>query len=220
MQQLVILLLINCSSTCFGRLYAHRQEVRLRFHCVWLSVMLWCWRVGVKAVCTAWSRLLATYSTQCTQLASRLSKITTVTTGQKTIGSVNAVWPPEDGRRDSRNMLRKNLLTIKSLIVASSLFHIYLLNFKLLHKAAFNVFGSKEQLISIQPLKCRAFYAILWNMLCWQTWRRANRRHLLQSNQRRSVCVPSAWPGRVWKRDEIIQHLTLCVILSFLVDST
>jgi len=31
MQQLVILLLIICSSTCFGRLYAHHQEVRLRF---------------------------------------------------------------------------------------------------------------------------------------------------------------------------------------------
>ena len=31
MQQLVILLVINCSSTCFGRVYAHRQEVRLRF---------------------------------------------------------------------------------------------------------------------------------------------------------------------------------------------
>ena len=31
MQQLVILLVINCSSTCFGSLYAHRQEVRLRF---------------------------------------------------------------------------------------------------------------------------------------------------------------------------------------------
>jgi len=31
MQQLVILLLINCSSTFFGRLYVHHQEVRLRF---------------------------------------------------------------------------------------------------------------------------------------------------------------------------------------------
>ena len=31
MQQLVILLVISCSSTCFGRLYAHHQEVRLRF---------------------------------------------------------------------------------------------------------------------------------------------------------------------------------------------
>jgi len=29
MQQLVILLIISCSSTCFGRLYAHPQEVRL-----------------------------------------------------------------------------------------------------------------------------------------------------------------------------------------------
>jgi len=40
------------------------------------------------------SRLLdsqATYSTQCTQLASRLSNITTVTTGQKTIGSENTI---------------------------------------------------------------------------------------------------------------------------------
>ena len=39
-QQLVILLVINCSSTCFGRLYAHNQEVRLRFHCLWFSVLL------------------------------------------------------------------------------------------------------------------------------------------------------------------------------------
>jgi hypothetical protein len=31
MQQLVILLLLSCSSTCFGRLYVHHQEVRLRF---------------------------------------------------------------------------------------------------------------------------------------------------------------------------------------------
>jgi len=31
MQQLVILLVINCSSTCFGHLYAHHQELRLRF---------------------------------------------------------------------------------------------------------------------------------------------------------------------------------------------
>ena len=71
--------------------------------------------------------LLATYPTQCTQLASQLSKITTVTTGQITICSENAVWPPEDGRKDARNMLRNNWLTIKSLIVASSWSHIYLL---------------------------------------------------------------------------------------------
>ena len=51
----------------------------------------------------------------------------TVTTGQITICSENAVWPPEDGRKDVRNMLRNNWLTIKSLIVASSWSHIYLL---------------------------------------------------------------------------------------------
>jgi len=61
MQQLVILLLINRSSTCFGCLYAHPQEVRLRFHWIWLFVLLWllwCWRVGWKVVCTVWGRLL------------------------------------------------------------------------------------------------------------------------------------------------------------------
>ena len=74
-----------------------------------------------------WSRLLATYSTQCTRLPSRLSNTTTVTTGQKTIGSENAVWPPDDGRKDARNMLRNKWLPIKSLIVASSWSHLYLL---------------------------------------------------------------------------------------------
>ena len=88
MQQLVILLVISCSSTCFGRLYAHHQEVRLRF--------------------TAYGFLQATHSTQCTQLASRLSNITTVTTEEKTIGSENAVRAPDDGRKDYRNMLRNN----------------------------------------------------------------------------------------------------------------
>jgi len=61
MQQLVILLLINCSSICFGRLYAHPQEVWLRFHSIRLSVLLWllwCWRVGCQAACTVWSSLL------------------------------------------------------------------------------------------------------------------------------------------------------------------
>ena len=69
----------------------------------------------------------ATYSTQCTQLASRLSNITTLTTGQKNIGSENAVWPADDGSKDARNMLRNNWLPIKSLIVASSWSHLYLL---------------------------------------------------------------------------------------------
>ena len=86
MQQLMILLVISSSSTCFGCLYAHRQEVRLRFHCLSFSVLLWLlwsWRVGWQAVCTVWSRLL--------------------------------------------DMLRNYWLPIKSLIVASSWSHLYLL---------------------------------------------------------------------------------------------
>jgi len=130
MQQIVILLVINCSSTCFGRLYAHHQEVRLRFLFLYFSVLLWllwCWRDGWQSVCTVWSRLLeATYSTQCKQLESRLYNITTITTGQKNIGSENAVWPTDDGRKDARNMLRNNWLPIKSLFVASSYSHICL----------------------------------------------------------------------------------------------
>ena len=47
--------------------------------------------------------------------------------GQKIIGSENAVWPPDDGRKYARNMLRDNWLPIKSLIVASSWSHLYLL---------------------------------------------------------------------------------------------
>ena len=78
MQQLMILLVINSSSTCFGRLYPHHQEVRLRFHCLCFSVV---------AVVMLESRLARQY----TRLATRLPSITTATTGQKTIGSENAV---------------------------------------------------------------------------------------------------------------------------------
>ena len=112
MQQIVILLVVNSPSTCFGRLYAHRQEVRLRFHCLCFSVLLWllwCWRVGWQAVCTVWSRLHS-------------NLLHTVHTG-----SENAVWPPDDGRKDARNMLRDYWLPIKSLFVASSWSHLYLL---------------------------------------------------------------------------------------------
>jgi hypothetical protein len=35
--------------------------------------------------------------------------------------------PPDDGRKDARNMLRNNLLPIKSLTVASSWSYLYLL---------------------------------------------------------------------------------------------
>jgi hypothetical protein len=94
----------------------------------WLILKICC-DVGesVGKLCALCGVGQATYSTQCTQLASRLSSITTVTTGQKNIGSENAVWPPDDGCKDARNMLRNKWLQIKSLIVASSWSHFYLL---------------------------------------------------------------------------------------------
>jgi hypothetical protein len=84
MQQLTILLLINCSSTCFGRLYAHHQEVRLRFIACGFLPCGSCCDVGELGgkLCAQ-----ATHSTHCTQSASQLFNITTATTGQKTIGS-------------------------------------------------------------------------------------------------------------------------------------
>ena len=130
MQQLVILLVINFSSTCFGRLYAHHQEVTLRFTAYgFLSCCnpLHTVHTACQPTLNITTASQATYSTQCTQLATRLSNITSVTTGQKPIGSENEVWPPDDGRKDARNMLRNNWLPIKSLIVASSWSHLYLL---------------------------------------------------------------------------------------------
>ena len=93
MQQLVILLVISCSSTCFGRLYAHHQEVRLRFTVYGFLSCCICCNAGESGgkmcvLCGGNCLSQATSSTQCTHLATRLSSITTATTGQKTIGSV------------------------------------------------------------------------------------------------------------------------------------
>jgi len=79
MQQIVI----NCSSTYFGRLYAHHQEVRLCFTAYGFLSFCSCCGAGE----LGGEMLLATSSSQCTHLATRLSSITTATTGQKTIGS-------------------------------------------------------------------------------------------------------------------------------------
>jgi len=58
MQQLVILLLINFSSTCFGRLYTHHQEVRLRFTAYgFLSCCSCCDVEESGCKLAAWSRL-------------------------------------------------------------------------------------------------------------------------------------------------------------------
>ena len=83
--RIVILSVVLCG--CKTRPLTFREERRLR---VFENMVLR--RIfGFKRheVTVEWSRLLD--STQCTQLASRLSNITTVTTGEKMIGSENAV---------------------------------------------------------------------------------------------------------------------------------
>jgi len=79
------LLLINSISTCFGHLYAHRQEVQLRSTAYSCLSCCSCCEAGesVGKMCA----LCGEFSTQCTHLANRPSNITTATTGQTTIGS-------------------------------------------------------------------------------------------------------------------------------------
>jgi hypothetical protein len=117
MQQLVILLVINCSSTCFGRLYAHHQEVRLRFTAYgYLSCCNCC------DVEESGCKLCALCGVGCLTLQHHNSYNRTENHRQW-----NAIWPPDDGRKDARNMLRNNWLPIKQLIVASSWSRLYLL---------------------------------------------------------------------------------------------
>ena len=72
MQQIVILLVIKSPSTCFRRLYAHRQEVRLRFTAY--GFLSCCDRCDIGesggrlcALCGVGCLTQATYSTQYTQ---------------------------------------------------------------------------------------------------------------------------------------------------------
>jgi hypothetical protein len=104
MQQVEILFAINFSSTCFGRLYAHHQEVRLRFTAYAFLSRCNCFDVGESAGklcelcgvgCLTVCNLLhtvhtvkqptphsahspATYSTQCTQSSDLLHTVHTV----------------------------------------------------------------------------------------------------------------------------------------------
>ena len=95
MQQLVILLVITCSSTCF-------------------------WTI---ASCV---------HTTCIQTLQHHNSYNRTENHRQW----NAVWPPHDGRKDARNMLRNNWLPIKSLIVASSWSRLYL---QILKKKLINV---------------------------------------------------------------------------------
>jgi len=84
-------LLISIISTCFGHLYAHRQENRLRSTAYGCLSRCSCCDAGESGgeLCALCGEccLKATSSTQWTQLATRLSSIATATTGQTTIGS-------------------------------------------------------------------------------------------------------------------------------------
>jgi hypothetical protein len=72
---------------------------------------------------------LATSSSQCTHLNTRLSRITTTVNRTENHRQWNAVRPPDDGRKDARNMLR---ITNKSLFAASSWSHLHLLLYNIL----------------------------------------------------------------------------------------
>jgi hypothetical protein len=84
-----MLLVINCSLACFGRLYAHHQEVRLRFTAYGVLSCCSCCDVGESGEkqCALCAVGQATYTTQYTQLITRPSNITTATAVQNTIGS-------------------------------------------------------------------------------------------------------------------------------------
>ena len=108
------LFVISCSSTCLGHLYAHHQEVRLCFsvHCeeevAWLES----------------SNFLLAVHTSC-HLTLQHHNNYNRTENQR---QWNAVWPPDDGHKDARNMFRNNWLQI-SLFVASSWSRPYLVSY-------------------------------------------------------------------------------------------
>jgi hypothetical protein len=99
------LLVINYSTTCFGRLYAHRQESITARHCLWFSVL---------AVAVVVPESLVARCTHCEENVAWLSRPTSSSQctqpGQKTIGSDTQYCSPADGRKDARNMLRNNWL--------------------------------------------------------------------------------------------------------------
>jgi len=90
-------LVISSISTSFGHLHAHHQEIRLRSTAYSFLSCCSCCDAGdsgsqMCALCgecclSGNIAFQATFSTQRTHLATRLSIITTATTGQETIGS-------------------------------------------------------------------------------------------------------------------------------------
>jgi len=79
------------AATCFGHHYAHRQENKTVYYCIWcsalvvLAVVVWSWVVN------------------CVDCV----KVHTVHTVQNTICSSTRSCSPDDGHNDARNMLRQ-----------------------------------------------------------------------------------------------------------------
>ena len=160
MQQIVILLVINSPSTCFGRLYAHRQEVRLRFH-------------YVHTACQPTLQHHNSYN-------------------RTENDSENAVWPPDDGRKGARNMLRDYWLPIKSLIVASSWSHLYLL------------------IKDARSFEYKNFRKISWKSLRWELTRS------VQTDRRTDMTKPTVLFAVVLKAlKKTILILTIQIFLSY-----
>jgi hypothetical protein len=90
------LLVINYSSTCFERLYAHRQEVGLRFTAYGF---LSCYSCDARE---SGGRMCALWRGCCLNNYNRTENHR----------QWNEVRPPDDGRKDARNMLRNNWLLI------------------------------------------------------------------------------------------------------------
>jgi hypothetical protein len=106
-----------------------------RSDCVLLPVvsvllqLLWCWRVGWQDVCTvqrvllAWGNILHTVHTSCHPTLQHHNSYNRTEHRQW-----NAVRPPDDGRKDSRNMLRNNLLPINHYLLHLVGSRLYLIN--------------------------------------------------------------------------------------------
>jgi hypothetical protein len=97
------LLVISCSSTCFGRLYAHHQEVRLHFTAYGFLSCCSCCDAGESG-----GKMCALWGGSCHPTLQHHNSYKRTENHRLW----NAVWPPDDGRKDGWNMLRKNWLPI------------------------------------------------------------------------------------------------------------
>ena len=107
------LLVINSISICFGHLYAHHQEIRLRstaYNCLSCCSCCDAGESGGKmcALCGKCCLTLHTVHTSCHPTLQHHSSYNRTDSHRQW----NAVGPPDDGHKDARNMLRYYWLPI------------------------------------------------------------------------------------------------------------